>query len=561
MKRILLSTMLIVIGLSAFSQSPSRSICLRPAYPLIIGESTVDGISYDNNGLYMYDILQDSLPQYEIGYIYNQTVNYTEEGHGFYVKADSLHSDNVTYSYETDINPGGTIEFNSTTGRFKYYPLASDYKSFTVTFYATDGTETISESVRFNLIPQVVPEQHAFQSQGVIPDGEGYTLLAENKRDSIRFNGEWRNVYSISLSGKDIVFDNNVQNKVWGLSGREDINDLNIYAERLIIRSALRFPQTKVTIYAKELVFEDQSGEMSCINTTPSLIDVRTEKVGSNGGDAGNIYLYVKEMKANAAKRFILNGGIGQSANRIGTPGNGGNGGTITSNIDISSYCDFTRGGSGYRYDASTSSDDHYGAVIGAGEIGKAGQFVYENAPYKYLHPSYIAPVIRFVTDAYINNFTSTSMQICKEYSHQIEEYFASKDYDSEEDMELRSDLTEFSGLLNSLEMGLDYFGNAAGWTPLLSFEVMLQNYQEEIDRSIPTLYLYYWLTKVDRTLQEWAEAKLMLADQAEQEIEDCRTNINKLTAEIPILLDNIDEVNHDITEVNFKIDILEFQL
>ena len=57
MKRILLSTILIVIGLSAFSQSPSRSICLRPAYPLVIGETIVDGLSYDNNGLYMYDIL------------------------------------------------------------------------------------------------------------------------------------------------------------------------------------------------------------------------------------------------------------------------------------------------------------------------------------------------------------------------------------------------------------------------------------------------------------------------------------------------------------------------
>lgn len=561
MKRILLSTILIVIGLSAFSQSPSRIICLRPAYPLVIGETSVDGLSYDNNGLYMYDILQDSLPHYEIGHIYNQTVSFTEEGHGFYIKADSLNSDNVTYSYETDTIPRGEIEFNSLTGRFKYYPLASDYKSFTVNFYATNGSETISEAVRFNLIPQVVPEQYAFQSQGVIPDGESYTLLAETKKDSILFNGEWRNVFSISLSGKDVVFDDNVQNKVYGLSGREDIADLNIYAERLIIRSTLRFPQTEVTIYAKELIFEDQGEFMSSLNTTPSLIDVRTEGEGINGANAGNIYLYVKEMKANAAKRFILNGGNGQSANRIGTPGNGGNGGTITSTINIGSYCDFARGCCGYRYDASTTSDDHYGAIISAGEIGRTGQFVLEDAPYKYLHPSYIAPVIRFVTDAYINNYTSTSLQICKEYSQQIEQYFASKDYESEEDMELSSELTEFGGLLNSLEMGLDYFGNPAGWTPLLSFEVMLQNYQEEIDRSIPTLYLYYWLTKVDRTLQEWAEAKLLLANQAEQEIEDCRANINRLTAEIPILLDNIDEVNHDIVEVNLKIDAIETML
>ena len=561
MKRILLSTILIVIGLSAFSQSPCRFISLRPAYPVAIGESTIDGVEFSNNGLYMYDILQDSLPQYEIGHIYNQTVSYTEEGHGFYVKADSLHSLNVAYSYEVNNPPSGTIEFNETTGRFKYYPAEEDYQPFTIDFYATNGYETVSETVRFSLSPQVVPEQYAFLSQGTMPNGESYTLLAENKKDSILFNGAWRNVYSISLSGKDIVFDNNVQNKVFGLSGREDIYDLNIYAERLIIRSPLKFPQSEVTIYAKELIFEDQNDVISSINTTPSLIDVRTEGVGSDGANAGNIFMYTKELKANVAKRFILNGGNGQSTNRVGTPGNGGNGGTVTSNINICSYCDFARGCSGYRYDASTTSSDHYGAIIGTGNIGASGQFVLEDSPYKYLHPFYIAPVIRFVNDAYINNYTNTSLQICKEYSQMIEAYFASKDYDSEDDMELRSDLTELNGLLNSLEMGLDYFGNSAGWTPLLSFEVMFQNYQEEVNRSIPTLYLYYWLTKVDRTLQEWAEAKLLLADQAEEEIEECRANINKLTAEIPILLDNIEETEHEIAEVNLKISILETQL
>ena len=130
---------MVVIGFSAFSQSPSRFISLRPAYPLAIGETNAEGLAYSHNGLYMYDILQDSLPRYEIGQIFAQTVRYTEDGHGFYVKADSLHSFNVTYSYEVDTPPQGTIEFNESTGRFKYYPAAEDYKTFIVTFYATNG--------------------------------------------------------------------------------------------------------------------------------------------------------------------------------------------------------------------------------------------------------------------------------------------------------------------------------------------------------------------------------------------------------------------------------------
>ena len=127
---------MVVIGLTAFSQSPSRLISLRPAYPLVIGESSVDGIKFTNNGLNMQDVYLDSLPQYEIGQIFEQTVRYSIDGHGFYVKADSLKSLNVTYSYEVQNPPQGTIEFNESTGRFKYYPATDDYKMFTVTFTA-----------------------------------------------------------------------------------------------------------------------------------------------------------------------------------------------------------------------------------------------------------------------------------------------------------------------------------------------------------------------------------------------------------------------------------------
>ena len=206
MKRFLLSILMVVIGLSAFSQSPSRFISLQPAYPVAIGESTVDGVSFSNNGLYMYDILQDSLPQYEIGHIYAQTVRYTEEGHGFYVKADSLHSLNLVYSYEVNEPPQGVIEFKETTGRFKYYPTAEDYKSFVITFTATNGTESVSEDVKFNLMPQTVPEEFAFQTQGVMPDAGDYTIVAETSK-SLFLNNEQRTAYSMSVSGKDVVFD------------------------------------------------------------------------------------------------------------------------------------------------------------------------------------------------------------------------------------------------------------------------------------------------------------------------------------------------------------------
>lgn len=560
MKRILLSTILIVIGLSAFSQSPSRSICLRPAYPLVIGESTVDGISYDNNGLYMYDILQDSLPIYEIGHIFAQTVRYTVEGHGFYVKADSLHSLNILYSYELNEPPKGTIEFNETTGRFKYYPAAEDYKSFVVTFTATNGVETVSENVEFNLMPQTAPEVYSFRTQGVMPDDGDYTLVAETSK-SLFLNNEQRTAYSVSISGKNVVFDDKIVNKVSGLNKREDIYELNIFAERLTIRSALSFPQTNITIYARELVFEDYNGVYASINTTPSPVNILTDGAGINGASAGNITLYIKEFRGNVGKRLILSGAKGQSTNRNGTPGNGG---IVTSTIDISEYCDFSRGSAGVKFDVASGGSSGAGPVINTGTAGNTGSIELTKKPYAYLHPYYISAVIRYANDAFINNYADNALQTCKEYRTLLDEYINSKEWDDsnvEEDMELQNNLTEIDNMLFRLEQGLDYFGNPAGWVPLLSFEAYFAAYDNEIDRAIPTLYMYYWLSRVDQTLQHMVEASEFAASTTEKEIQNCQDMLNSLVLEIPVLQDEANEVTAMIDALMFRMEILKQQL
>lgn len=545
MKQILLSTMLIVIGLSAFSQSPSRFISLRPAYPVAIGESNVDGVEFSSNGLYMYDILQDSLPQYEIGHIFAQTVRYTEEGHGFYVKADSLHSLNVVYSYNVSDPPKGAIEFNETTGRFKYYPAAEDYKTFTVTFYATNGIESLSEDVEFNLMPQTAPEVYAFQTKGIMPDAGDYTIVAETPKTQF-LNNENRTAYSISISGKDVIFDNTVHNKVYGMSGREDMYELNIFAERLIIRSALSFPQTNITVYARELVFEDHDTVFASINTTPTSKKTMESGAGSDGANAGNIALYIKEFRGNMAKRLILNGAKGQSTNRDGTPGNGGNGGIVTSTIDISSYCDFARGSGGVKFDVDPNGSFDAGPIVASGMPGNPGHLELTNEPYAYLHPYYISAVMRHANDAFINNYTDYALQICKEYRALINEYENSTEWENcgvENEVEFQKDLTEIDNLLFRLEQGLDYFGNPAGWVPLLSFEVLLENFDAEIDRAIPTLYMYYWLNRVDKTLQHMVEASEFAASTTETEIQKHHAFINSLVLEIPVLQDKCTEL------------------
>lgn len=578
MKRLLLSILMVVIGLSAFSQSPSRLISLTPAYPVAIGESAIDDVVFSNGVLNLSDIELDSLPQYEIRYIDTQTFRYSEMGYGFYVKADSLHSLNVVYSYDLSEQPQGEIKFNEATGRFKYYPTPDEYKRFYVTFTATNGTESISEKVEFCPMPLSAPEAEIFDSEGKMPDAGDYITIAETPA-SDPLGTEERSGFDISLSGKDIIFDNAVKNKVWGLNGREDINEMNIYAERLIIRSALRFPGSDINIHAKEVIYEDNGSEIASINTTPISTETLTNGAGSDGANAGNINLYIKEFRANIGLRFISNGAKGQSTNRNGTPGNGGNGGTIRSTIDINSYCDLARGSGGIKYDVSPDGSTTAGPIIGCGAIGSDGHFILINNPNAYLHPYYIAAVIRHANDAFINNYTEYALQVCSEYRKEINAYLDTADEDEIQSMidlgidvasgetamenilGFKNELLEIDKMLFKLEQGLDYFGNPKGWVPLLSFEVYLKNYDNEIGRAIPTLYMYYWMNRIDRTLQEKVRASQEAAIQTEQEMDSNIELLNSLTLEVPILEDEAEEINRMVQDLTIRIEILQNQL
>lgn len=553
MKRILSIIILaIVTGLSVFSQSPVRLVSLREAYPVTIGKNTVGGLEISNNGLYMYDILQDSLPQYEIGHIDNQTVRYTENGHGFYVKADSLHSLNIDFDYIVDNPPKGTIEFNEKTGRFKYYPVAEDYLPFTVTFYATSGNERISEDVVFSLMPQTLSETSSFRTQGVLPSAYDYIVTAETSKTTT-LNNEQRTAYSISVSGVDVIFDDALNNKVWGLNGREDIYELNIFAERIIVRSALKFPQTNVSIYANELIFEDGNGGFASINTTPSRLATLSNGSGLKGADAGNISLYINKFKGDLGKRLILNGCKGQSSNRNGHAGNGGNGGIVISTIELADYCDFSRGSGGVKFDVASDGSFEAGQIIGAGENGENGHFEYVDKPHSYLHSYFVSCVLRYATDAYINNYTDLASKLCKSYRTLIEDYMNSDEWqncETENKVALQNSLIEINSMLIRLDQDLDYFGNPVGWVPLLSFEVMLTNFDNEIDRAVPTLYMYYWMNNIDQTLENKVEASEFAARTSEQEIERNQSFINSLVLEMPVLQDRCAELTREIDDL-----------
>ncbi|MBR2771255.1 MAG: hypothetical protein IKD78_04495, partial [Bacteroidales bacterium] len=74
MRKLFFSIILMAFGLSAFAQPQTKYAHFIPSYPPVVGESTYNNYVFNHNGLYLHDIIMDSLPHYEIEHIPDQTV-------------------------------------------------------------------------------------------------------------------------------------------------------------------------------------------------------------------------------------------------------------------------------------------------------------------------------------------------------------------------------------------------------------------------------------------------------------------------------------------------------
>jgi len=517
-------------------------------YPLTIGDNNNASTKIAFNKVLPMDVELDSMPRFQIGAIPNQTIWHKGDVTiGFYVLTDTLQASNVTLSYTIDFEPEGKITFNAQTGRFKYFPEKTDVRNFIVTFRAAAGNRVITQEVLFSLMPATPPEYAAFGVEPIKPlpsSNDDYTIISATKRDNVHFNNQPRTVYSYSISGKELVFDNNIQNKLHGLSG-EDIDTLNIFAEKVIIRDALHFKQTNVTIYAKELIFEDKPNQApASLNTSPVMFSTyATTNNGERGENAGNITLYIKEYKqSNPHKRFILIGGKGQGASRTTqqdtrTAGNGGNGGTLTSTIDVSDFCDLIHGSSGIQIHIIGTDT----TIVGAGQHGQDGSFVLNNEEFSWLHPNFISAVVKHAKDAYLNIHNGFTYNIFSEYTEQIASYKESEEWEDLNDeakMELTNAENEMQAIIARISQNLDYFGNPIGWVPMLSFEVNKDIFETEVDRAIRVMYLSYWLKNIDASNAEYINARNQAIEWVKDDLRYNQTLVNDLVLLIPELQD-----------------------
>jgi hypothetical protein len=176
------------------------------------------------------------------------------------------------------------------------------------------------------------------------PRSRDYILISErlvNRKAKARFNTRPNvNTRAVTITGVELIWSRDDDN--YGLMSYQgdnvlDIEELEIFADRVVIGSPLWFPGTNVTIHARELQF----GADGQIKTTPSAFQSRAQsryktkddkypatdssgttpryegEHGLDGEAGGSIKLYVRNLTQPGGwkpERLVTSGSAGQEA-------------------------------------------------------------------------------------------------------------------------------------------------------------------------------------------------------------------------------------------------------
>jgi len=196
--------------------------------------------------------------------------------------------------------------------------------------------------------------------------------------------------------------------------------------------------------------------------------------------------------------------------------------------------------------------------------VGPAGVSDVSGSPYAWLHPLMLRKVLNHATEDYLGERISEAEARLGDYVVILDEYKADTSWDLLDPMirfELEQMYDEMQILLGQIENNLDYFGNPAGWVPMLSFEVNYAMFSQEIERAIRMLYLAYWIRTTEKDEEYKAEALVAAREQLKFEIEQAQTDYDDAVNQIPLLKSKAENLKVEILETQGQLEARENEL
>ncbi|MFC7338033.1 hypothetical protein ACFQY0_12645 [Haloferula chungangensis] len=213
----------------------------------------------------------------------------------------------------------------------------------------------------------------------------------------------------------------------------------------------------------------------------------------------------------------------------------------------------------------TTSAGDN--AAIVRGDTpggGSPGSVDLLDAPYAWMHPLAVRKALHHIRDDYLGERIASAQERIAFYVTELsdfQEHPTWVDLDPESQLDLAAMREEMIVLEQQMEAGLDYFGNAAAWVPMLSFEVNQTLFRNELDRAMNTLYLSYWIGNKAASEAERFDALNALRDAVVEQFEQTKTDYDIAVARLPLLTERANQIGAEVGSLQNELEAEEIEL
>ncbi|HUG10629.1 MAG TPA: hypothetical protein VMM36_06425 [Opitutaceae bacterium] len=284
--------------------------------------------------------------------------------------------------------------------------------------------------------------------------------------------------------------------------------------------------------------------------------------------------------------------GDGKPATAGGKPGIAGDGGSVLSNLDLSAWivnaggvqgtvATYQSGGTGgtprqawrrYYTSSGLKSYDERFSTNGSGASGPnsakisgaVGAITASPGDLRWLSPLALEKVLMHVRQAYLAQHFDFVRETLADYVELLELANSLPEWaalDAAEHRKLLQILDEMRMLRHRVDSNLDYFGNPAGWVPMLSFEVTKLAFENEIPRALRVMYLDYWLRNRANAQQRKVDTMTQLRTQLREQILADRAAYDTAVAAVPELQYQARQVQDEINQVKTDIETIKNDL
>lgn len=148
---------------------------------------------------------------------------------------------------------------------FRYTPSADDLVGFNLTITAGDAQGN-KRSAEFTVAPYpILPAEESFIKSVIpAPDPESGDFVTRTRVESLvdePWFGSSRKTLAVAVAAKSLILAAGHPNRVFESYDAPDqiIKTFDVYAERVVLRTSMRLQGATITIYARELIYENDA--------------------------------------------------------------------------------------------------------------------------------------------------------------------------------------------------------------------------------------------------------------------------------------------------------------